>query len=335
MTRRLAGHLFGRVAKGEENPECTVAILPQLDGGLFLSDGGLETSLIYLEGIELPQFAAFVLLRDVAGRERLKRYYEPYLALCAATPGAGFVLETPTWRASADWGRLLGYEDATLAQINREAVLLLRELKDEWQPSLHGPLVLCGVLGPRGDGYVAEAPSSVETAMAYHLPQARALREGGVDMLAAVTMTGSAEALAIARCGAALGLPVAISFTLETDGRLPSGETLGAAITRVDADTPPAYFALNCAHPSHFESCLAEAGVWRTRIRGLRANASRRSHAELDAATELDIGDPADLAGRYRRLRASLPALNVLGGCCGTDVRHLQAIRDAWLQWPS
>jgi homocysteine S-methyltransferase len=306
--------------------------LPQLDGGLFLSDGGLETTLIFLEGVQLPHFAAFVLLHDEAGREQLRAYYRPYLELAAATPHAGFVLETPTWRANTDWGRLLNYESQALAQANKEAARLVRELRDEWQPRMAGPVVLSGVIGPRGDGYVADAPNSVADAAGYHQPQAAALRDGGVDMLAAVTMTTSAEALGVARAARSVGLPVSISFTVETDGRLPSGETLRKAIETVDAAEQPAYFAVNCAHPTHFSACLAGGGEWTTRIRGVRANASTRSHAELDAATELDIGDPMALGGHYRRLRASLPGLNVLGGCCGTDLRHLRAIRDAWVQ---
>lgn len=309
----------------------TTASLPQLAGGLFLSDGGLETTLVYLEGVELPHFAAFVLLKDDAGRERLRRYYHPYLELCADTPGAGFVLETPTWRASPDWGGLLGFDAAALARANIEAVRLVSELRVAWRPRLAGPVVLSGIIGPRGDGYVADAPNSVDDAAAYHLPQAAALRDGGVDMLAAVTMTNSAEAVGIARSARAVGLPVAISFTVETDGRLPNGESLREAMAKVEADSPPAYFAVNCAHPSHFAAGLAEAGDWTARIRAIRANASTRSHAELDAATELDIGDPVDLGERYRRLRILLPALNVLGGCCGTDQRHLRAIRDAWI----
>lgn len=305
--------------------------LPQLGGGLFLSDGGLETTLVFLEGVELPHFAAFVLLADAAGRQRLKRYYLPYLELCAATPGAGFVLETPTWRANPDWAQRLGYDAAALAGANADGVRLVRELRDEWRDRIAGPIVLSGIIGPRGDGYVADAPESQADAARYHLAQAEALRDGGVDMLAAVTMTTSAEALGVARAAAAVGVPAAISFTVETDGRLPSGETIAAAIERVDADTPPAYYALNCAHPSHFDTMLAAAGAWAGRIRGIRAKASARSHAELDEATELDIGDPADLGDRYLRLRAPLPALNVLGGCCGTDARHLRAIRDAWV----
>jgi S-methylmethionine-dependent homocysteine/selenocysteine methylase len=306
--------------------------LPQLGGGLFLSDGGLETTLVYLDGVELPHFAAFVLLRDAAGRDRLRRYYRPYLELATTTPGAGFVLETPTWRASADWGQLLGYDAPALAEANRVAVQLVRELASEWRLRIEGPMVLSGVIGPRGDGYIATAPGSVADADAYHRPQAAALKAGGVDMLAAVTMTTAAEAAGVARAGASVGLPVAISFTIETDGRLPSGESVREAIEQVDADTPPAYFALNCAHPGHIDACLADGGPWTARIRAIRANASARSHAELDAATELDIGDPADLADRYVRLRSPLSALNVLGGCCGTDARHLRAIRDAWVR---
>jgi len=194
--------------------------------------------------------------------------------------------------------------------------------------------VLSGIIGPRGDGYVADAPDSAAAAAAFHQAQAAALAEGGVDMLAAVTMTTSAEALGVADAAAALGLPVSISFTVEIDGRLPDGQGLREAIERVDAEATmaPAYFGVNCAHPSHFEAVLADGGPWTSRIRAVRANASARSHAELDAACELDIGDLPDLADRYRRLRAPLPKLNVLGGCCGTDHRHLRAIRDAWLR---
>ena len=307
------------------------AVLPQLDGGLFLSDGGMETSLIYLEGVDLPQFAAFTLLRDPIGRRRLANYYRPYLELAAKTPHAGFVLETPTWRASADWGALLGYDELALAKANEDGALLVSELRDEWHARIAGPIVVSGQIGPRGDGYVTAAPNSAEEAANYHLRQARVLRDGGVDMLSAMTMTSSTEAIGISRVAQAVGLPVSVSFTVETDGRLPSGETLPDAIEAVDADCPPDYFALNCAHPSHFHSVLAEGGSWARRIRAVRANASQCSHAELDTATALDIGDPEDLGDRYRRLRAVSPEINVLGGCCGTDLRHLRAIRDAWM----
>ena len=305
--------------------------LPQLGGGLFLSDGGLETTLVFLDGIELPHFAAFVLLNDELGHERLRRYYVPYLEICAELPGAGFVLETPTWRANPDWANLLGVDAARLRGVNVEAASLMLSLRDRWASRLSGPIVVSGIIGPRGDGYVATAPDSVEDAAKYHTLQAEALALGGVDMLAAVTMTTSAEALGVAFAAQRVGLPAAISFTVETDGRLPSGEGLREAIERVEASAPPAYFSINCAHPSHFDHILAAAGPWTGRIRGIRANASTKSHAELDESTELDIGDPSDLAQRYQGLRSVLPNLNVLGGCCGTDWRHLRAVRDAWL----
>lgn len=304
--------------------------LPQLDGGVFLSDGGLETSLIFLDKIELPHFAAFTLLDDELGLERLKSYYVPYLELCGETPGAGFILETPTWRASSDWASLLGIDVARLRLLNTQAARLMCSMRSRWAPRLSGPIVVSGVIGPRGDGYVADGPDSADAAADYHRLQAEALAAGGVDMLAAVTMTTSTEALGIAMAAQRVGLPAAISFTVETDGRLPSGEPLGDAIERVDASAAPAYFAINCAHPTHFANALTAGEPWAARIHGLRANASTKSHAELDESTELDIGDPKDLAQRYRGLKSALPRLNVLGGCCGTDWRHLRAVRDAW-----
>lgn len=329
---RPAAGVTSPASRASRRPAMRLDPLPQLQGGLFLSDGGLETTLVFLEGIELPHFAAFVLLARPGGREQLKRYYEPYLELAAATPGAGFVLETATWRANADWGHKLDINDDQLFQANLQAAHLVRELRDEWCGRIAGPIVLAGIIGPRGDGYVAQAPDSVDAAAEYHYAQAAALAAGGVDMLAAVTMTTSAEGLGVARAAVRAGLPCAVSFTVETDGRLPSGEALADAIARVDADTAPAYYAINCAHPTHFASVLdADGGEWRQRIRALRANASAKSHTELDESSELDIGDPPALAGHYRRLRGPLPKLNVLGGCCGTDVRHLRAMRDAWV----
>jgi homocysteine S-methyltransferase len=308
--------------------------LPQAQGGWFLTDGGIETTLIFHEGIELPEFAAFVLLDSGAGRETLRRYYRPYLEIAAGARGAGFILESPTWRAGFDWGRKLGYDERAMERFNVDGVALMHELGKEWAPRIDGPIVVSGCIGPRGDGYLPGAPMSGDDAMRCHLPQARALAFAGADMITAVTMTTSGEAIGVARAAGQVGKPCAISFTVETDGRLPSGESLRHAIELTDreAGTPPAYYMVNCAHPSHFEAVLADGGAWSRRIRGLRANASAMSHAELDAMTTLDAGDPTDLAGRYRRLRAPLPNLNVLGGCCGTDHRHVAALCAAWQQ---
>lgn len=314
-----------------------LATLPQLQGGWYLTDGGIETVLIYQDGIELPEFAAYVLVGTEQGREQLRRYYRRYLDIAASAPGAGFILESPTWRAGADWGARLGHDADAIRRYNADAVSLMQELRAEYAGRIVGPIVVSGCIGPRGDGYVADADLGPEGARRAHQPQADALAAAGVDMLTAITMTTTAEAMGVVRAAAQAQRPCAVSFTVETDGKLPSGESLRAAIEAVDADAAalgiaaPAYYMVNCAHPTHFEAVLEESGAWRDRIGGLRANASTRSHAELDVMTELDAGDPIDLAGRYSRLRAPLAKLNVVGGCCGTDHRHVQAMCQAWL----
>jgi homocysteine S-methyltransferase len=304
--------------------------LPQLDGGLFLTDGGLETSLIFHQGADLPAFAAFVLLEDDEGLDQLRRYYEPYLAL-ARESGAGFVLESPTWRASPHWAERLGVSEERLDAVNRRAIGLMEELREA---AGDGPVVISGCIGPQDDGYQPAQLLSAAAARDYHSTQIGTFADTAADMVTAITMTYADEATGLAQAARDAGLPVVISFTLETDGRLPSGQALGEAIEEVDEATSgaPAYFMVNCAHPTHFEDVLAGERSWRERIRGLRANASRLSHAELDEAEELDDGDPGDLGARYAALRSRLPQLNVLGGCCGTDERHVAAIRDAWLE---
>jgi S-methylmethionine-dependent homocysteine/selenocysteine methylase len=305
--------------------------LPQLDGGLFLTDGGIETVLIYHEGIDLPLFAAFDLLKDDAGTQTLRRYYEPYVKL-ARERGVGFVLESPTWRASSRWAGGLGYDAQRLADLNRRAIALLEEVRAAACED-GAPIVISGCVGPHDDGYDPSELLSAEEAREYHAEQIVTFAGTTADMVTAITMTYVEEAIGIARVASQVALPAAISFTVGTDGSLPSGQDLGEAIEQVDAETDaaPAYFMINCAHPAHFEAVLQSGGGWRERIRGLRANASTKSHAELDEATELDEGDPADLGARYAGLRELLPELTVVGGCCGTDHRHVAQIRDACL----
>jgi S-methylmethionine-dependent homocysteine/selenocysteine methylase len=306
-------------------------VLPQLAGERpFLADGGLETSLMFHQGIELPCFAAFPLLDDEHGRAGLRAYFEPYLRL-AAEHGAGIVIDTPTWRANPDWGLELGYGPEALDGANRTAVAFARELRDELPDGV--PAVVNGVVGPRGDGYVAGEQMTADDAAEYHGRQLEVFAEAGADMASAVTMTYAEEAEGIVAAAERVNLPVAISFTVETDGRLPSGQSLREAIERVDEATEraAAYFMVNCAHPTHFERVLEEDGPWRERIAGIRANASRMSHAELDAAEQLDDGNPAELGAEYRALRERLPRLAVVGGCCGTDERHVGAICAALL----
>ncbi len=303
--------------------------LPQLGETIFLTDGGLETSLVFLDGIDLPCFAAFPLLLDDEGRGALERYFEPYLRE-ASERKLGFILDTPTWRANRDWGARLGYDAEALADINRRAVEMAKSLRDEWTTTA-APILVNGVIGPRGDGYRPSSLMGPEEAERYHSAQAEAFSKAGADMISAITMNYSDEATGITRAAGAVQIPVVISFTVELDGKLASGETLQAAIEKVDDEThgAPAYYMINCAHPSHFDNVLSGDDAWTRRIRGVRANASAKSHAELDEATELDPGDPIDLARRYRALRERSKRITVLGGCCGTDHRHIAAICEA------
>jgi S-methylmethionine-dependent homocysteine/selenocysteine methylase len=302
--------------------------LPQLAGGVFLTDGGIETTLIFHEGLELPFFGAFHLLRDEEGVEALRRYYRRHASI-ARDSGVGFILESATWRASADWGARLGYTPRALSEANEKAIDLLHDLRDELETE-RSPMVISGCVGPRGDGYRPDAVMTPDRAEAYHAEQIRVFADRDADLITAITMTNSNEATGVTRAAQAAGLPAVISFTVETDGRLPTGETLAEAIDVVDEATGhgPAYFMINCAHPTHFTSELEQGTRWISRIRGVRANASRLSHAELDDATALDEGDPVELGEQYRELRSRFGHINVLGGCCGTDHRHIARISE-------
>lgn len=294
---------------------------------LTLTDGGLETTLVFHDGVDLPEFAAFPLLDDDAGRERLRRYFAPFLDV-AREHGAAFSLDTPTWRANRDWGARLRYDAAALDRVNRDAVAFARALAADAE----GVAVrINGVVGPRGDGYVVHERMDPDAARAYHADQVGSLAAGGIDVISAITMTYADEAIGVARAAADAGVPAVVSFTVETDGRLPDGTALADAIAAVDAAATVEGFMINCAHPTHFDAVVREGdAAWRDRVIGVRPNASRMSHAQLDAAEELDAGDPDELAHRCVALVGELPSLALLGGCCGTDVRHVAAIAAAW-----
>jgi S-methylmethionine-dependent homocysteine/selenocysteine methylase len=305
--------------------------LPQLIGDrFFVTDGGLETDLIFHGGIDMPHFAAFPLLENAEHRARLRQYYDDYLAI-ARNLDAGLVIETPTWRANPDWAEKLGYSPEALDAANRAAVDFAEEVRTAAE-AVGVPAVVSGCIGPRGDGYDPGEAMTPEEAERYHAVQIGSFAATTAEQVTALTMTNANEAIGIVRAAAEAGLPAAISFTVETDGLLPTGQSLREAVDQVDAETEggAAYFMVNCAHPSHFDGAIESGGPWLQRLRGLRANASTRSHAELDEATELDEGDPADLAARHTALRDRLPAVTVVGGCCGTDARHVAAVCAAW-----
>ncbi len=287
--------------------------------------------MVFNRGIDLPLFSSITLLRTEQGRVQLERYFRDFLDL-ARQRRAGCILESATWRASPDWAAPLGINNAELDTLNTTAVQMLLELKAEYETA-ETPVLVSGCLGPRGDGYDGSFLMAVDEAQAYHQHQAETLAAAGADLLSGITMTNVPEGAGVALAARAVGLPVVISFTVETDGRLPAGDGLGDAIAAVDAATQlhPEYYMINCAHPTHFMSSVENGGDWPSRVGGVRANASRCSHAELDVMTELDAGDPAELAELYEELLQRVPTLRVLGGCCGTDARHVRAIADRCL----
>lgn len=305
--------------------------LPQLDGGLYLTDGGIETTLIFHEGLDLPDFAAFDLLRTPKGTAALRNYFCAYTEL-AQRFGTGLILESATWRSNPDWGRRLGYTSVALAEVNRKAIKILGDLRQAFE-TRQTPVVISGCIGPRGDGYVPGNVMSAPEAEAYHREQITTFASSSADLVTAITMNYVEEATGIAQAARTAGIPAVISFTVETDGNLPTGQTLRSAIEQVDKVTVgyPAYYMINCAHPTHFEHVLAEGGEWLDRLRGIRANASHRSHAELNEAPDLDVGNPVELGKQYARLKRRMPNLNVMGGCCGTDRRHIEQIARACL----
>lgn len=301
------------------------ASLPQLAGRIFLTDAGLETDLIFNHGVEIRGFAAHTLLPIPADREKMAAYFRGYLRL-AQELGTGYILDAPTWKTHPHWAADLGEDEAAQRRVNHEAIAFVAGLRDEFLDA-GGPILLNAVIGPRGDAYAPDATISAAQAESYHATQLGWLAETEVDMVTALTHTQGDEAAGFSRAAKAAGLPHVISFTVETDGRLPTGETLAEAIVKVDAasDGAAAYFMVNCAHPDHFAGELTDAG-WARRIRGLRCNASRKSHAELDASETLDDGNPDELARQYAEIKARMPWLNVFGGCCGSDLRHVTAI---------
>jgi S-methylmethionine-dependent homocysteine/selenocysteine methylase len=306
--------------------------LSQMKGDFFLTDGGIETTLIFLEGLDLPFFAAFHLFGTPRGEDALRKYFRSYAEL-AKKHRSGLVLETATWRASADWGNKLGYSSRELAEVNRKSVAMLEEIRTEYETA-ESSIVISGCIGPRGDGYAPTALMSVDEAESYHSQQIETFAGTAVDLVTAITMNYAEEAIGLARAAKNEELPVVISLTVETDGRLPTGQSLGDAIKQIDAATASyaSYFMINCAHPSHFSSVVEGEQTWKDRIHGLRANASKMSHAELNEAPELDAGDPEALGRDYAMLKShQLKHLNVFGGCCGTDHRHVDQMAFACL----
>jgi homocysteine S-methyltransferase len=299
--------------------------LPQLSDGPFICDGGIETDLIFNHGIEIPEFAAHTLLSTKEGQAALSDYFVGYLRL-AKDIGVGFVLDSQTWKAHRHWAKDLGATASDLREANLASISFISGLRDAFATNPK-PIVLNGLIGPKGDGYSPDKMVAAKEAQEYHAEQISWLAGTDVDMITATTFTQSDEATGLVLAAQQLGMPVIVSFTVETDGALPTGQPLSEAITAVDDATngAAAYFMINCAHPNHFTHVLNDSD-WARRIKGIRCNASCKSHAELDESETLDAGDPVELGSQYDEIRTLMPWLKVFGGCCGSDLRHITEI---------
>ncbi len=244
--------------------------LPQLDGDLFLVDGGIETFLIYHEGIALPHFAAFDLLKTEAYLEVIEGYFQPFYEI-AKKAESGFILESLTWRASRDWGEKLGYSKQALAEANRLAVDVNAERRRRWE-GLGKPIVLSGCIGPRRDAYDAENGMSIDQSRLYHEAQIETLATTETDVITAATLNNPEEGVGIVQAAQECDIPVILSFTLESNGGLPNGQSLSAAIRSVDdaTDGYVSYYGINCAHPTHFEHLFSSGDSCLNRVRAVR-----------------------------------------------------------------
>lgn len=293
---------------------------------LFLAYVGMETDLIFNQGVDLPGFASYPLLKTTEGRKLLEGYLKDLIALGKETH-SGVILESPTWVANRDRGAAIGYDFGELKQLNQDAIAMMAAVR---AASDHAPTIISANIGPRDDAYAPEAQMSADEAERYHSEQIAVLADTDVDVISGYTLAYPSEAIGIVRAARRFELPVVISFTVETDGRLPTGASLEDAISEVDGatDNYAAYYMINCAHPEHFSGVL-EVAPWMQRVGGIIANASRCSHAELDEAEELDDGNPTELGEQLSDIRRRFPQIQVLGGCCGTDMRHMKQIVSA------
>ena len=314
-------------------------ILEQLNKQLFLTGAGTETYLVFQQGFDLPEFCAFVVHEDDEAWATLEKNYIAPTLRVAADNKCGLLFDALVWRAHPDFIARLGRDPSDLVSINQRAVARTQDCIERWRNASRdcdAPTVLITAdIGPRGDGYqVEDAQISAVRAREYHQAQLEVLSKTDVDIACALTMTTAEESIGIVQASMDCELPIIVSPTVETDGTLPDGTSLGDFITKVDDETDgePLCYMVNCAHPTHLLPTLRQAAgageSWLRRFRGFRANASNKSHEELDNSTELDRGNVLELARHVASMCDEFD-LRVVGGCCGTDHEHLSAIMTA------
>ncbi len=303
----------------------SIEVLPQLDGRLMTTGGGFETWLQYVDGFKLRHFCGFELLDDARGAACLERYQRK-LVEAAVAQGFGVINEGLHYRASRDWGTLIGYSREALEEINIRGIEFYRAIAREYH-SAETPMIVGGAIGPRGDAYQTGAIIDAASAEDYHAEQIQTLKKAGADMITAMTFSSVEEAIGISRAAASVDIPIVVSFFVKGGGLLSGGETLEQAIEKVDAatGTAPAYYMINCTHPTEFEPALT-AGSWMKRLGGFMPNAVAMETLELCKLGHLEDGDPEELGGQMGELARRFPHINVWGGCCGTDGRHIGRI---------
>lgn len=301
------------------------APLPQLNGRLMTSAAGFETWLQYVDGFKLRHFCAFELLNDPRGVSCLRDYHRTVVEAAVAN-GFGVINEGLHYRASRDWGELIGFSREALEEINIRGIEFYREFVREYD-SPETPMLVGGAIGPRGDAYnIGRTPDAAESED-YHAEQIATFRKAGADLVTAMTFSSVEEAIGVARAAKAAELPVVVSFFVARGGRLRGGETLEEAISRVDeaSDGAPAYYMVNCTYPTEFEPGLT-AGDWTQRLGGFLPNAVAMETLDLCKLGHLEDGDPVELGGQMGSLARRYPHVRVWGGCCGTDGRHIGQI---------
>lgn len=307
----------------------------------FLTFAGNETFLLFQQGFPLREFCAFEVLDDETAWERFEKELLIPILDAAAEAEMGIITDTLCWRAAPDALALLDYSRTEVDRFNQLGVQRIADLIENWRKErgvseADCPSILTAEIGPRGDGYTVskDGLTSIEEARDYHLHQVKSIAQSEAQLAVALTMTNLNETIGLVLAAKDLGLPILVSPTVETDGRLPDGMSLGDFINAVDEATErfPSCYMINCAHPIHVDKMLAQAKAekapWLDRLRGFRANASCKSHEELDNSTELDRGHPCDLAHEVAHLADTFD-LNILGGCCGTDSEHIRLIAQA------
>ncbi|WP_286238828.1 homocysteine S-methyltransferase family protein [Neptuniibacter halophilus] len=294
-------------------------------GRLYLTEGGTETEIMYKYGFELPHFAMFPLLDNPAAVTKMRdmfRYYLDVVAkhkLCALIGGLDY-------RASPDWGKLLGYSDAGLAEANLQSIDFLRDVAAEYAHDIEQTLIQ-GLIGPRGDAYQQGHTITAEAAEDYHAIQLTTLKKAGVDLALAITFNNVEESIGVARAAKTIGVPLAISLTLNRNSTLGDGTPLADAIEQIDQATDHSveFYSINCSHPIEYEPAI-DGGPWLQRVRGVRPNASKMEKVALCKIGHLESGDPVELGEQCGELAKRYPHMDIWGGCCGTWDQHLDQI---------